>query len=140
MCVRQFAGANAIKTILPQYDCSKIMPKYFDALFEVLSEFSGGHICSCFHQGLGPFHIDMCKFAMQIHYVPKIMHQYLAVILRQSYYGKISFAVLVRQFPAFDKIFFEIDFFRFLHFNFNFPSAKIYDKNNLKRLADTWVV
>ena len=32
---------------------------------------------------------------MQTHFVPQNMHQNLVVILRQLYYGKISFVVLV---------------------------------------------
>ena len=45
----------------------------FDALFEMLCEFSSGHICACY-QGLG-------------HFI--LMHQNLAVSIRQFNYGKI---------------------------------------------------
>ena len=40
------------------------------------------------------FHLDGTNLQMQSHFVPKISNQNL-VILRQLYYGKIIFTVLV---------------------------------------------
>ena len=57
----------------------------------MLSEFSSGHICAW----LVHFHLDGTNLQMQTHLVSKIMHQNLAIILRQLNYGKQSFIILV---------------------------------------------
>ena len=46
----------------------------FDALCEMIYEFSSGHICACY-LGLGHFHLDGANFKIQTHLVCKIMHQ-----------------------------------------------------------------
>ena len=60
---------------------------------ELLCEFSNGHICAC-REGLGYFHLDGANLQMQTRLVSKMMHQNLAKILWQFYYGKNSFIVL----------------------------------------------
>ena len=45
-----------------------------DALCEMLTEFSSGHICA-YYSELGNFHLDGAFLQMQTHLVPKIMHQ-----------------------------------------------------------------
>ena len=65
---------------------------YFTSKFEVLCEFSSEHTCTCF-KGLCHYHLYGAN--LQAHFVPKILHQNLALILWQLIYGKLSFIVLV---------------------------------------------
>ena len=60
----------------------------------MLSGFSSGNNCACC-SGLGHFHLDGANLQMQTHLVSKIMHQNLAVILRQLNYSNNSFIVLI---------------------------------------------
>ena len=55
---------------------------------------SCGHIC-IFFQGLGHYHLNGTNLEIQTHFVLKIRHQNITVILCLLYYCKIRFAVLV---------------------------------------------
>ena len=84
---------NNIKLFLRNWTAVKLQQD-FDALCEMLSEFSSGHICACYW-GLGHFHLDGANLQTQTHLVSKIIHQNLVIILWQFNYGKNSFIVLV---------------------------------------------
>ena len=65
-------------SILQNYFCRNWtavkLQQDFDALCEMLSEFSSGHICACYY-GLGHFNLDNANLQKQTNLVPQIMHQ-----------------------------------------------------------------
>ena len=59
-------GINTINYFCCNWTAIKLRQD-FDALSEMLSEFSSGHICVCY-KGLGHFHLDGENLQMQNHF------------------------------------------------------------------------
>ena len=60
----------------------------------MLSEFLRGHNCTCF-KVFDRLHLDGANLQMQTHFVPKIIHPNIAIILWQLCCSKISLLVLI---------------------------------------------
>ena len=71
--------------------------KDFEALCEMLSEFSSGHICACYSK-LGQYNLDGANLQMQTYLV--LRHQKWPYFLWQLYFSQIGYTVLVPGLPS----------------------------------------